>query len=264
MRILSPDLDLERFFERVGRAGSRILLLDYDGTLAPFTTDRDRAFPYPGVRGILDAMLRASRTRVVLVSGRAVRDLVPLLGLEILPEIWGSHGNERLLPDGTYTPPRIDERAARGLADAIARIDEQGLTERCERKPASVAIHTRGTEESQAEEIHARVKAQWNALVGRSGLEIHQFDGGIELRLPGMDKGSAVNAVLSGTDSETVSAYMGDDLTDEDAFRAVKGRGLAILARREHRPTAADLRLVPPDEVLRFLERWHSASGGEK
>ena len=264
MRILSPELDLERFFERVGQVRSRVLLLDYDGTLSPFTPDRDRAYPYPGMRKILNAMLEDGGTRVVLVSGRAVRDLVPLLGLEELPEIWGSHGHERLLPDGTYRPPRLSELTAKGLADARAWIGEHDLTERCEEKPASLAVHTRGMETSRAEEIHGRVAVHWNALAGRSGLEIHRFDGGIELRVPGMNKGSAVDAILAETDSETVSAYMGDDLTDEDAFGAIKGRGLAILVRGEYRPTDADLWLVPPDEVLQFLERWLSASGGER
>ena len=58
---------------------------------------------------------------------------------------------------------------------------------------------------------------------------------------------------------DTVSAYLGDDLTDEDAFDAIKRKGLAVLVRKEERITRADIRLTPPEELLAFLDRWLSA-----
>jgi trehalose 6-phosphate phosphatase len=51
-------------------------------------------------------------------------------------------------------------------------------------------------------------------------------------------------------------AYLGDDVTDEDAFRAVKGRGLAVLVRAEYRRTAADIWIKPPHELKNFIGRW--------
>lgn len=60
----------------------------------------------------------------------------------------------------------------------------------------------------------------------------------------------------------TVAAYLGDDLTDEDAFRAIRGRGTGILVREEFRPTAAGFLLKPPEDVLDFLARWNEAAGG--
>jgi trehalose-phosphatase len=264
MRILSPDLDPDAFFLSLRRAESRLLLLDYDGTLSPFTPDRDRAYPYPGVREILQDLLAEGTTRVVIVSGRAIDDLIPLLGLKRLPEIWGSHGHERLLPDGNYQGPRLSPETREGLELARRRAAEQGLAQRCEHKPASLAVHTRELEQERAREIHARVLGDWHEIAERCGLDIHHFDGGIELRAPGMDKAAAVNTILEDAPPGTTAAYMGDDLTDEDAFRAIDGRGLSILARRELRPTDADLWLVPPDEVLEFLRRWLSVSGGDK
>ena len=87
MEMLKPEGDLDLFFKRLSKVQHRALLLDYDGTLAPFHLHRDQAFPYPGVMEILDAIMEAGYTRVVLVSGRWTQDLLPLLGLKQLPEI---------------------------------------------------------------------------------------------------------------------------------------------------------------------------------
>ena len=90
---------------------------------------------------------------------------------------------------------------------------------------------------------------------------MHTFDGGIEFRAQGTTKGSAVRTILSEVGEHTPVAYLGDDSTDEDAFRALGDRGLGVLVRREPRATAADLRISPPEELLDFLKRWMAASG---
>ena len=65
-----------------------------------------------------------------------------------------------------------------------------------------------------------------------------------------------MKAVLSETPEGSAVAYLGDDITDEDAFRAVKPRGLGVLVRPELRETAADIWIRPPDELLSFLRHW--------
>jgi trehalose-6-phosphatase len=75
-------------------------------------------------------------------------------------------------------------------------------------------------------------------------------------------KAAAVETLLAETPEPRAVAYLGDDLTDEDAFAALSGRGLAVLARTEPRPTAADWRLDPPAELLDFLERWRRSGRG--
>ncbi|MEA1990932.1 MAG: hypothetical protein U9N58_01855 [Thermodesulfobacteriota bacterium] len=84
------------------RSKNRALLLDYDGTLAPFRVERDKAVPYFGVRKILEKIIATGGCRGVVISGRSVEDLLPLLGLQIPPEIWGAHGKERFCADGAY------------------------------------------------------------------------------------------------------------------------------------------------------------------
>src|SRR5512135_2158250 len=86
------------FFSALGRAEQRLLLLDYDGTLAPFRPERERAFPYPEVRRLL-ATIGEMASRVVLISARRAVEVQRLLACPGL-EIWGSHGIERLQPSG--------------------------------------------------------------------------------------------------------------------------------------------------------------------
>src|SRR6266700_8453440 len=131
------------FFERVGQAPSRVLLLDYDGTLAPFTPDRTRAFPYREIPELVSRIMRHG-TRVVFVSGRPATELVFLMGIHPHPEIWGSHGTERLYADGAYEldAPPPQQRAA--LQTAMHSLHASGLASRSETKPGGIAVHWRG------------------------------------------------------------------------------------------------------------------------
>ncbi len=251
---------LEAFFARLRAARAPLLMLDYDGTLAPFRVERDAAVPYPGVREALNQIVAAGRTRVAVVTGRAAHSLPPLLGLARPVEVWGSHGAERLRADGAYEPARLPAAAAAGLDEAAAWLAGAGLAERGERKPSAVALHWRGLGRAEAARIAALAGPAWGAIARRAGLELRPFDGGLELRAAGLDKGRAVRALLEEAGPDAAAAYLGDDLTDEHAFAALRGRGLTVLVRPEPRETAAELWIRPPDELLRFLSRWHEAT----
>src|SRR2546429_9964529 len=111
MKALERQISYGSFLDRLRSASARVLLLDYDGTLAPFSADRNLAFPYPEVPDLL-ARIMAEGTRVVLISGRPARELLLLSGIHPHPEIWGSHGLERLKPDGSYefgVLPRVQQ-----------------------------------------------------------------------------------------------------------------------------------------------------------
>lgn len=252
---------MNEFFERVAHSEKRALLLDYDGTLAPFTPERDRAFPYPGVTEVVQKLIDSERTRLVLITGRWTEDLIRLLGLRKLPEIWGSHGWEKLRPDGTYEVGEFEEAALQGLAEADAWVESGGLSEMAEHKPASLAIHWRGLRPREVATIRERVEENLSPLAEKKGLQLHEFDGGIELRVPGRNKGFAVSTVLDEMGEGIAAAYLGDDFTDEDAFAAIKGKGAGVLVREQFRPTIADVRISPPRELLDFLKRWVESGG---
>src|SRR5580704_13959067 len=91
---------LRGFFRGFAGAAAALLLLDYDGTLAPFRVDRFQARPWAGVRELLNQIQSQGKTRIEVVSGRPAAEIVPLLGLGSRPTVWGLHGAERLDPDG--------------------------------------------------------------------------------------------------------------------------------------------------------------------
>jgi trehalose-phosphatase len=258
MKILRPEVDLTRFFADLGRARARLLILDYDGTLAPFRVEREQAVPYPGVREALAELQAGGHTRLVLMSGRALESLAPLVGLRPPPEMWGSHGWERRTADGRSTRRDPGARAREGLQRA-GEVIRAGWEGHWEIKPGSLAVHLRGLAAGDAQQLRALVQDRWAAVSKTHGLELHEFDGGLELRVPGVDKGTAMDTLLAESGAGAMVAYLGDDRTDEDAFRALAGRGLGVLVREELRPTAAAVWLRPPKELLDFFQRWIAA-----
>jgi trehalose-phosphatase len=260
MNIPDPADTLSKFFDSLKESQSRALLLDYDGTLAPFRLERDQALPYPGVAEALKRIIQKGGTRLVLISGRSLADLVPLVGLERLPEIWGSHGGERLLSDGSYRKATLTEAAARGLKSASGWITGMGWNGSVERKPLGLALHWRGMKREKADAMRTQVLDHLPQIIEGTGLGLHEFDGGLELRPPAVTKAEAVKTILAEMPGKVVAAYLGDDLTDEDAFEAIKGRGLGVLVRQELRETKADVWLRPPEELLDFLTRWETAA----
>jgi trehalose 6-phosphate phosphatase len=263
MKVLNPDKDPSKFFESLNKSRSGALLLDYDGTLAPFVVKRDKAFPYPGVPDVLKGIIQKGGTRLVIITGRGLDDIIPLLGLERLPEIWGSHGGERLLPDGTHQTATLSSSTSHGLESAVRWMEKMGWKDHIERKPLGVAVHWRGVGPTKVKEIQDGLLAHLPNFTAGTGLSIHAFDGGLELRPAGISKGEAVETILAEMEDQVVAAYLGDDLTDEDAFAAVKkcaSGGIGVLVRETLRDTKADLWLRPPEELLDFLTGWQKAA----
>jgi trehalose-phosphatase len=259
---LRPELKshLAPFLQAVAGAPQALLFVDYDGTLAPFQTERNRAYPYPGVANVLQEILRGGQTRVVVISGREAEEIPPLLNIHPRPEVWGCHGLQCLRTDGTLETLRIEERTIRGLSEARRWLDDQQLRSVAEFKTGSVAVHWRGLSEADAEELRARATVGWCPIAEQNGLNLLEFDGGLEILAREANKGDAVRSLLSEAGSATPAAYLGDDSTDESAFRAIEGCGLSVLVRPQWRQTAAQIWLEPPEELLEFLDSWLQAS----
>lgn len=253
---------LEDFFRAFAGARNPLLLLDYDGTLAPFRLDRFQARPWVGVRELLMRIQNQGRTRMAVVTGRPAAEIAPLLALDAPLEVWGLHGAERLYPDGRReleetlpaTRAKLDELRERLRGDSLGGLFED--------KANGVVMHWRGAPQGKARRIEQRTRALFEPLARMDGLALLEFESGLELRT-GRDKGEAVAAILEETATGGPVAFLGDDLTDETAFRAVNRAAephLSVLVRGEPRETAADVWLRPPGEVKGFLERWISDS----
>jgi trehalose-phosphatase len=258
VRTVNP-IEVKQFMNAVAKSPISALLLDYDGTLAPFCLNRQRAFPYPGMTTLLQEIIDNGLTRVVIVTGRNAHEIIQLLAVHPCPEIWGCHGLERLRPDGTREIPRVEEPVLHALADADRWLRCQGLYNRAEFKTGAVALHWRGLDEALAAETRGQVLLGWLPIAQNTPMELLEFDGGIEMRMPGRDKGDAVRTILNEIGPEVPVAYLGDDLTDERAFLALGTAGLSVLVRPEWHTTAAALWIRPPEGLREFLTRWLQA-----
>jgi trehalose-phosphatase len=254
---------LEEFFRAFAGAPNPLLLLDYDGTLAPFRVDRFEARPWVGVRELLKLIQKQGQTRMAVVTGRPATEIAPLLGLEPQLEVWGLHGAERLYPDGRRELEEASPAARSKLDELRERLRRDSLGGLFEDKANGAVMHWRGASAHKAKLIEQRARALFEPLALMDGLELLEFESGLELRA-GRDKGGAIAAILEEAGSGGPVAFLGDDMTDELAFRAVNraaGPRLSALVRREWRETAADVWLRPPGELLGFLGRWVEAVG---
>lgn len=244
------------FLDRLAAAPSSVLILDYDGTLAPFQIERDQAFPYPGIVPLLESIQQNGRTELVVITGRPIHEvrnlLTPLTGIEI----WGAHGLDHLLSDGTHQQVEIDPDLQAILNHAKDWLHHEDLFSLAEVKPGGLAVHWRGLPEQRIEEVRSRTLGGWAPLAKRDGMKLLQFEGGLELRINRPDKGDAIATILERLGLSTPVAFLGDDLTDEDGFRRLANRGLSVLVRTQYRETAAQAWLRPPDELIEFLKVW--------
>jgi trehalose-phosphatase len=253
---------LEAFFSGFANGAKPLLLLDYDGTLAPFRVDRFTARPWAGVRELLASIQKQGRTRMAVVTGRPAREVAPLLGLDPPLEVWGLHGAERLHPDGRRElemAPAATQAELEELRTALKRDSLGGLVED---KANAVVMHWRGAPPRKARSIENRTRALFEPLAQMDGLGLLEFETGLELRV-GRDKGGAVEAIMEEAGTLGPVAYLGDDLTDEAAFRAVQrigSRGLSGMVRQVWRETAAEVWLRPPAELREFLRMWIKAA----
>lgn len=243
---------------QVGR-GPSLLMLDYDGTLAPFREDRMQALPWPGIAERLDRLSTLSSVHLALITGRSARELAALLPVKRSLEIWGSHGREHLAPDGAYTSSDLAPAQQTVLAQLEGVLHQSGFGAQIERKPASLAAHWRGLSAAEAAKIEQIAREAFHSACGRCGLQLLVFDGGVEVRSDSINKGHAALHMLTRFPTAT-AAYLGDDTTDEDAFAALRGRGLTLLVRSEPRPSQAAYWLQPPQDLLAFLDAWMAAA----
>lgn len=240
---------------RLRAARRRILLCDFDGTLAPLCRFYDRA-RLSQATGSLLASIAACGTVLGVVSGRGLSDLEARVGLA---GIWyiGSHGYELRDPAGRFTclatpaERRRVRSAARRLAPKLAGL--QGVL--LDAKRASLAVHYRaaGPAASRAAarivgELAARNKGL-RLLAGKKVWEV--------LPQGPVNKWTAVRRALNretgGERKEDFVAYLGDDMTDESVFNNMKGISVIVGRRPE---TAARYWLRSPGEVRGFLKQW--------
>jgi len=247
---------LARIAEITARArGKRLaVFLDYDGTLTPIVDRPEDAVMGEPMRATV--MRLAAHCMVAVVSGRDLADVRNRVGLADLVyagshgfDIAGPGGLEQVLPRVRESMPALDA-AEHSLHGALGGIDGALV----ERKRFTIAVHYRLVRETEVPAVEHAVDA---ALAGHPGLRKRHGKKVFELQPDvAWDKGAAVRWLLGALDLEgrdVLPIYVGDDLTDEDAFRALAGRGVGIAVQEAPQPTVAAYTLRDPGEVRALL-----------
>jgi len=254
---------LQRWPEIAERLSRRrpALFLDYDGTLTPIVDRPEDAVLPEAWREVLVRIARAVPTAVI--SGRGRSDVESLVDIAEIAYA-GSHGFDIAGPNGRRLPHRAADwiEPLIGQAGRLVERSVQGIDGAfVENKGFSVAVHYRLVDDADLSRIEAAVDRAVeldDRLVKSGGKKVFEIRPDVD-----WDKGKALRYLLEALDlggPDVLPIYIGDDVTDEDAFAAIREDGIGILVSRLPRPTAATYWVQAPWEVYAVLSRLVSGS----
>lgn len=236
------------------------LMLDYDGTLSEIVSDRSKAKPLPGIPELIDQIAaHGDRIIVAIVTGRPIAEVRKFLGLRSMPLFSGVHGLEISSCDGTtqFSPaalacaPELD-RVRQWLKDHTPT----GRGFSIEDKQVAIGLHYRDADPEQARPLCA----QFAEFVARDAPSLKLLH--LKMLLEAMPKAAgkdlAVRSFKDRFPRSFVSAYFGDDTTDEDAFAALDKSDVGVLVGPP-RPSRARYRVANPRAVERELRSLASS-----
>jgi trehalose-phosphatase len=239
---------------RLATAPVLLVACDYDGTLAELVDDPDQAWPVPEAIDALRALASLPDTEVAVVSGRALRDLAVLTRLPPEVRLIGSHGAEH----DAGSAGALEETAGaelEHLGTGLAAIAESFDGARLEHKPASVVLHYRTVAPEDVAGLLEEVDA---FLATEPGLRVLRGKQVVELLVVAADKGTAI--VNLRDQLGAVVLFVGDDLTDEDAFAALGDADLGVKVGPGL--TRATQRVADPPAVAELLGALLAARQG--
>jgi trehalose 6-phosphate phosphatase len=245
-----PDVE-----ERIQGAGCALLLLDFDGTVAPIAPVPDEATLPRNTKSILRRISRSRRTTLAVVSGRTVADLRRLVGLRKVTYI-GNHGLETWW-NGRHsevTVPRFSRQAMVRLRPRLESLLTDFRGALMEDKRSSICVHYRLVNARRAALLKAAIRREVIPFKQSGGLKLMGGKRILEIR-PNLrwTKGDACLALMRQMRRRPVlPIYIGDDRTDEDAFEALSS-GVTIRVGL-HRRSRATYYVRNIGEVITFLE----------
>ncbi|MFM6850198.1 MAG: trehalose-phosphatase [Terrabacter sp.] len=219
---MSAEFPTTEVLQRAAGASTLLVATDFDGVLAPFESDPMQVAPLPGTMDTLRALAALPHVHVAVVSGRDLETLRLLTGLAPDEEIVliGSHGAEsssaavREAMEAAAVTPDDEVTLAELRSDIEALVKESHPEAHIEYKSAAVVVHVRGLPREAGDAAMADAR---RVALDHSGVKVLKGKSVLELSVSHADKGSAVTA-LGRHVGATARVYLGDDVTDEDAF----------------------------------------------
>ncbi len=241
----------DKLFQDFLDAENRLLLLNYDGTLVPFSPDPDQAVQDAGMRRILKKLAAGSHTELVVPSGRSRKSLGSRLG-NIDCGLVAEHGSW-IKKDAVTDWQRLDRLSGNGIEllkpvfrDYEVRVPGSLIEE----KEHGIAWHYR-----KADPELGRLRANelfdyLSEYLANTDFHVMQGNKVIEVRTSGVDKGHAVSSWLSMKTWDFILA-LGDDWTDEDLFKAVPSDSYTV--KVSYGPSSARFYLESPQSIKKLL-----------
>ncbi len=242
---------------RIRNADLLFLLLDYDGTLCPIVSRPEMAVCPPQVRSLLEKLRDSPKARVAIISGRALEDLKDKVRVQGIIYV-GNHGLEVENPAGTHrkmlSPKRQTE--LRRIRDSLETHLKSVPGILLEDKGPILTVHYRNAPgkfiprvQKAVEEVLHPFPDRWQASPGKKTVEVRpRVD---------FDKGKTVKEILKirFPSGRPLPVYLGDDRSDEDAFRALGSQGISIWVGSGEAISSAQYFLRDPGEVREFIRR---------
>lgn len=235
------------------------LFLDFDGTLAPIASTPEKAALSAGMRRLLEGLSIVPHVRLAVISGRSLVDIKAKVGIKGIIYA-GNHGLEMEGPGFKYKAPV--KKGALKSAAAIREILNERLSGfkgvLIENKGLVTSVHYRKADASDIPKLTRAFRKALNPFLERKAVSLGKGKMVFEVKpRVDWDKGRAVLWLLSKfrrdfVEKRPLAVYIGDDITDEDAFRALKKRGFTLKVGKVHR-TNAHCRLNDTRQVYAFL-----------
>jgi len=236
-----------------------LLLLDYDGTLTPIAETPQKAIIPPEAKELLEKLSESSCCKVAIISGRSLEDIKKAVAIQDIIYA-GNHGLEIEGPNIKFenqVSPRLKGVIRHITEDLVKRlsvingaiIEDKGLT---------VSVHYRLVAEKDIQDFLSIFNEIINPYISRNEINVDAGKKVYEVKPPVQwDKGKVALWLMAREQfamggKEVFPVYIGDDVTDEDAFKALKRKGLTIFVG-ESRSSSADYYLKNIKEVTKFL-----------
>ena len=245
----------DKLSRQIRKSSRTFLFFDYDGTLTPIVSRPEKAKCPHTIKFLIKRLKKNPRFTIAVISGRSLKDIKKMVGIRGITYV-GNHGLEiekslgRVLrPKGVstgYPLKKIKESLKKRLSHIKgAWIEDKGLT---------LSVHFRFVDKKKITSVKRIFRNTVAPYILAKKIRVSSGKMVLEVR-PGVewDKGKAVLELLGR--KKTLTLYLGDDVTDMDAFRAIKGKGISIFVGSPGSGIRADYSLKNPKEVELFLKK---------
>ncbi len=251
-------LNLKHIVPKLSKTGRIFVFLDYDGTLSPIVKNPSKATLSSKTRHVLSKLANNKRVVVSIVSGRMLSQVKALVGLKGIYYA-GCHGLEIDKVGKSYLLPHLAKIRAQ-VSDIIRRLKAELRTIagwEIEDKGIIFALHYRRVKKHDIEKLKYTFYSIVRGYLSEGDIVTARGKKVLEVR-PALnwDKGRYCLYLmnkLKGKGEKIIPVYIGDDVTDETAFRVLKGKGVTVFVKGERKTSLAKYYLSSTNEVVKFL-----------